>query len=124
MTVVIVIVTSLKLDTAAYRLEVGRTVPDLIGSLQRGDQFSEVNILQEWISKGDVNQISPQVMGDIFAAIKSQNSDPIFADIIGKVNFTIACFRRNHLYYFCQFRKSYLYFSLSNIIVSRIMSHL
>ena len=70
-------------------MEIGRTVPDLIGSLQRSDHFSEVNILQEWMYRGDINQIFPQVMGDIFATIKSQNSDPIFAEIIGKVDFTI-----------------------------------
>ena len=67
-------------------MEIGRTIPDLIFSLQRGDQFNEVNILRDWMSVGDVRQVSPQVIGDIFANIKSENSDPYFAEIIGKVN--------------------------------------
>ena len=67
-------------------MEIGRTIPDLIGSLQRSDQFNEVNILRDWMSVGDVRQVSPQVIGDIFANIKSENSDPYFAEIIGKVN--------------------------------------
>ena len=68
-----------------YRAEVGTTVSDLLASLKQGDQFNEVNILRDWMSVNGVQKFSPQTMGEIFALIKSENSDPYFAAIIGKV---------------------------------------
>lgn len=75
------------LYSTVYRAEIGTTVSDLLASLKQSDQYNEVNILQDWVFVNGIDAFSssPQTIGKIFALIKSENSDPYFAEIIGKV---------------------------------------
>jgi len=76
------------------RAVIGTTVADLVASLKQGDQFNEVNIFRDWVSANGVHSLtSPQMIGEIFSSIKSENSDPYFAEIIGKaMNNNVPCF--------------------------------
>jgi hypothetical protein len=75
------------LYSTVYRAEIGTTVSDLLASLKQSDQYNEVNILRDWVFVNGVDVLasSPQTIGKIFALIKSENSDPYFVEIIGKV---------------------------------------
>lgn len=75
------------LYSTEYRAETGTAVSDLLTSLKQSDQYNEVDILRDWVSMNgfDAFSSSPQTIGKIFALIKSENSDPYFAEIIGKV---------------------------------------
>lgn len=87
------------LSSTEYRAEIGTTVSDLLASLKQSDQFNEVNILRDWVSVNGVHAFSSstQTMEEIFSLVKSENSDPYFAEIIGKVVYCICIFMA---YYF------------------------
>lgn len=60
------------------------SVPSLIQMLQMGNQFTEAEILTEWIAVNDVRKISPEQMTQIFQTIRGEYSYVSFPEQIGK----------------------------------------
>lgn len=60
------------------------SVPVLIQQLQMGNQFTEAEVLSEWIAVNDVRKISPDQMTQIFQTIRGEYSYASFPELIGK----------------------------------------
>jgi hypothetical protein len=62
------------------------SVSALIQQLQMGNQFTEAEILTEWIAVNDVLKISPEQMFQIFQTIRGEYSYASFPEQIGKAS--------------------------------------
>eukprot|EP01038_Epipyxis_sp_PR26KG_P015474 gene15474-20880_t len=75
------------ISTASTSADVDTSsVSYLVNLLQASNSWSEVSVMKEWITYGDLSQITSDNIGSIFSTIKGDYSYTLFPDIIGGNN--------------------------------------
>jgi hypothetical protein len=68
-----------------------QSIGSLIQDLKRSNQWTETNVLKNWIKNGNISDFTPQKLGLVFKCISGEYAYTSFPEIIGEAMVGLTC---------------------------------